>query len=60
MFQLLYYTLRKLGDTEKVASWKSRGLSAEKLTTPTTIDDSFSPSIKWYRNSYFCLVFKGS
>ena len=35
-------------------------LSAEKFTTPTTTDNSLSPSIKWYRNSDFSLVFKGS
>ena len=48
MFQTLYYTFKKLGDTEKIVSWKSKGLSAEKLITPTTTDNSLSPSIKWY------------
>ena len=59
---MLYYTLLYfiiLGDTENFVSWKSKGLSAERLTTPTTIDHSLSPSIKWYRDSNFCLVFKG-
>ena len=53
IFQALYYTLKRLGDTEKVVSWKSKGLSTEKLTTPITTDNSLSPSI-------FCLSFKGS
>ena len=35
-------------------------MSAEKLTTPTTIDDSISSSINWHWDSHFCLVFKGS
>ena len=52
--------MKRLGDTEKVVSWKSKGLSTEKLTTPTTTDNCLSPSIKWYENSNFCLVFKGS
>ena len=56
IFQTLYYTLKRLGDTEKVVSWKSKGLSTEKLTTPTTTNDSLSPSVKWYRNSSFCLI----
>ena len=60
IFQTLYYTLKSLVDNEKVGSWKSKGLSAEKLTTLTTTDNSLSPSIKWYRNSNFCLAFKGS
>ena len=53
MFQPLYYPLKRLGYTEKVISWKSKGVSAEKCTTPTTTD-------KWYRGLNFCLVFKGS
>ena len=43
IFQSLYYTLKRLGDTEKIVSWKSKGLSTEKLTTPTTTDNSLSP-----------------
>ena len=35
-------------------------MPAEKLSTPTTTDNSLSPSIKWYGISNFCLVFKGS
>ena len=57
---MLYYTLKRLGDTEKVVSPISKGLSTEKLTTPSTTDNSLSPSFKWYGNSNFCLIFKGS
>ena len=57
---MLYYTLKRLGDTEKFVLWKSNALSTKKLTTPTTNDNSLSPSIKLYGNSNFCLVFKGS
>ena len=35
-------------------------MSAEKLTTPTTTDNSSSLSIKWNEKSKFCLIFKGS
>ena len=45
ILQLLYYALKRLGNTEKVVS---AGLSIEKLTTPTTTDHSLSASIKWY------------
>ena len=31
IIQLLYYTSKRLGDTEKVVSWNSKGLSAENL-----------------------------
>ena len=60
MFQALYYTLKRLGDTEKVVSWKCKSLSVEKLATHNTTDNSFSPSSKWHRKSNFCLIFKGN
>ena len=50
---LLYF--KKLSNTEKVVLWKSKGLPAKKLTTPTTTDNSLSPSIKWSGYSNFCL-----
>ena len=45
MFQALCYTLKKLGDTEKIVSSKSKGLSTKRLTIPTTTDDSLSATI---------------
>ena len=42
IFQMLYYTLKKLDNAKKVVSWKSKSLSAEKLTTLTTTDNSLS------------------
>ena len=60
ILQPFCYTLKRLGDTEKVISWKSKALSAKKLITSTTTDNSLSPSVKWYKNSNFCLIFKGS
>ena len=50
IFQTLYYTLKGLGGAGKTVSWKSKGLSAKKLTTSTAIDNSLSPSIKWSKN----------
>ena len=46
--QLLYYTSKRLGETEKVVLWKSKDLSTKKITTRTTADNSISPSIKLY------------
>ena len=60
ILQLLFYILKSLGDTEKDVSWKSKGSSAEKLTTIITTVNNLSPSIKWYQNFYFCLIFKKS
>ena len=47
--------LKRLGDTENVSSWNSKGLSTEKLATHTTTDNSLCPSINWYGISNFCL-----
>ena len=47
---LLHHTIKRLGNTEKIVSCKSKGLSAEKLATPTTTDKSLSLSIEWYGN----------
>ena len=57
---MLYYTLKIIGNTEKVVSWKSKGASDEKHTTPTTSDNSVFPSINWYKNLTLCLIFKAS
>ena len=54
ILQQLYYTLKRLRYTEKVVSWNCKGLSPEKPTA------SLPPSIKWYENSNYCLIFKGS
>ena len=37
--------LKRVGDTEKAASWKSKGLLTVKLATATTTDNSLSSSI---------------
>ena len=59
IFQPLYYTLERPGDNVKIASWKSKGLSTEKLISPITTDNSLPPSIRQCGNKTICLVFKG-
>ena len=59
ILQPLYDILKRLR-TEKIVSWKYKGLSDEKLTTPTTTDNSLSATIKWCKDSKFCLKFNGS
>ena len=54
---MIYYTLTRLDNTEKVVSWKSKGLLAEKLIAPATTDNIPSTSIKLYKNSKFDLIF---
>ena len=49
IFQPLYYTLKRLADTEKLVSRKSSGLSTEQIVTPPP----YSLTIKWYGNSNF-------
>ena len=52
ILQPLHFTLKRLVDTEKFVSWNSKGMLTERLTTPTSTDNSLSPSIK-----LFCLIF---
>ena len=47
---MLYYTLKTRDDIEKIVARKAKGLSAEKVTNPTTTDNSLSPSVTYYRN----------
>ena len=35
-------------------SWKSKGLSTKKLTSPFTTDNNLSPTIKWHEDSKSC------
>ena len=59
-FQPIFYTLKNLGNPETIVLWKFKGLLVKKLNTPSTTENLPSPSISWYANSNFCLVFKGS
>ena len=55
----LYYTLKSLGDTEKVVSWKTEDLQLKNvLLLPLPI--TFFPSIRCYQNSNFCLISKAT
>ena len=46
ILKLLYYTLKRLGDTGTVVSWKTKSSSDKNLTTPTTTN-SLSSSVNW-------------
>ena len=60
ILQWLYYNFKRLGNTEKVVSWKSKNFLIKKRDTPSTTDNSLSARIKWHKDSNFCLVFRGS
>ena len=60
MLQPFYYTLKRLGNTGKVALREYKGFSTKRPTTPTTTDNGLSPSIERYKDSNFCLIFKES
>ena len=49
----LHYTLKRLCDTEKVISWKSKDLPVKEIITSTTTDNSLCPLIRWHENSIF-------
>ena len=54
---IFYYSFRRILITVRVISWESKDLSSESIVTP---NNNLSVTIKWYRNSNFSLVFKGS
>ena len=58
IFQTLYYTLERLGDTEKIVSWKSKDFSVEKHTAPITIDNSFLHQLNGMGIQIFVLYLK--
>ena len=60
LLQPLYETLKRLGNTEKVVSWRYKGWLTKKLTASTTTGNSFLRSVNQYGDSSFCLIFKGS
>ena len=35
-------------NTDYISSWKSKGLSAESIKTPTTSDNSLTPALSYY------------
>ena len=51
--------MKRLGNTEKAVSWKSKRFSDEKITSTSTNDKTLFPSIEWYENSNF-YIFKES
>ena len=47
-----YFKVNTITNSNYVSSRKSKGLSAETITLPTTSDNSLTPEIKllWYQN----------
>ena len=37
-------------NTNYISSWKSKGLSAESIKSPTTSDNSLTPELNYYSN----------
>ena len=43
-----YFKVNKITNTDYVLSWKSKGLSAERIKPPTTSDNSLTPKLNYY------------
>ena len=48
VFQPLSKYFKVITNTDYVSSWKSKGLSAETIKSPTTSDNSLSPTLSYY------------
>ena len=42
IFQPVYRSFKTVTNTNYISSWKSKGLSAESIKTPTTSDNSLN------------------
>ena len=60
IIQLLYYTSKRLGDTEKVVSWNSKGLSAENLLLQPLLKIVFLHRLNGTKIQFFSLIFEES
>ena len=50
IFQPIYRYFRKIGNTERISSWKSKGLLDEIIKPPITSDNSLGPALCYIGN----------
>ena len=50
IFQPMYRYFRKIGNTERISSWKSKGLLDEIIKPSTTSDNSLAPALRYIGN----------
>ena len=48
VFQPISKYFKVIANTDYVSSWKSKELSAESITPPTTSDNSLAPTLSYY------------
>ena len=48
VFQPINRSLKVIGSTDYVSSWKSKGLSAETINPPSALDNSLTPPLTYY------------
>ena len=46
----MYKYFEKIGNTERISAWKSKGLSDENINPPTTSDNSLAPALSYIGN----------
>ena len=55
----MYKYNKKIGNTESISSWESKGLSNEIIKLPTTSNNSLAPTLKYTRKKMYA-KFNGS
>ena len=50
LFQPIIRYFKVIANTDYISSWKSKGLSAERIKPPTTSDNSLTPRLNYYGN----------
>ena len=46
--KIVHKYFKVIANNDYVSSWKSKGLSAEKITPPTTSANSLAPALSYY------------
>ena len=48
VFPPMYRYFKMITNTDYISSWKSKGVSAERIKPPTTSDNSLTPALNYY------------
>ena len=50
VFQPMYKYFKKIGNTDYISLWKSKGLSDETIKPPSIFDNSLAPALSYIGN----------
>ena len=60
IFQLIVRYFKVITNTDYISSWKSKGLAAERIKSPTTYDNSLTPKLNYFDDFKVKVKFAGT